>query len=83
MSFFGQYIDVTPPSRLVFTNEEDADGAVTTVTFEERDGKTRVVVRELYPSKDTLEAAIASGSTGAWPEQFGALDDLMLPLGEG
>jgi uncharacterized protein YndB with AHSA1/START domain len=81
MAFFGRYIEVTPPSRLVWTNEEDADGAVTTVTFEEKDGKTRVVVHDLYPSKEALDGAIASESTGAWPEQFEALDDLLTTLG--
>ena len=81
MAFFGRYIEVTPPSRLVWSNEEDADGAVSTATFEERDGKTLVVVHDLYPSKAALDAAIASGSTGAWPEQFEALDDLLASLG--
>ena len=80
MAFFGRYIEVTPPSRLVWTNEEGEDGAVTTVTFEERDGKTRVVVHDLYPSKAALDDAIASESTGAWPEQFEALDDLLTTL---
>jgi uncharacterized protein YndB with AHSA1/START domain len=80
MAFFGRYIDVTPPSRLVWTNEEEADGAVTTVTFEEKDGKTRVVVHDLYPSKEALDDALASESTGAWPEQFEALDDLLATL---
>jgi len=81
MAFFGRYIEVTPPSRLVLTNEEDEDGAVTTVTFEEKDGKTLVVLRDLYPSKEALDDAIASGSTGGWPEQFEALDDLLTTLG--
>jgi len=81
VAFFGRYIEVTPPSRLVWTNEEDEDGAVTTVTFEEKDGKTLVVVHDLYPSKDALDAAIASGSTGGWPEQFEELDDLLTTLG--
>jgi len=81
VTFFGRYIEVTPPSRLVWTNEEDEDGAVTTVTFEEKDGKTRVVVHDLYPSKEALDGAIASESTGAWPEQFEALDDLLTNLG--
>jgi uncharacterized protein YndB with AHSA1/START domain len=77
MTFFGRYIEVTPPSRLVWSNEEDEDGAVTTVTFEEKDGKTRVVVHDLYASKEALDAAIASESTGAWPEQFEQLDKLL------
>jgi len=81
MAFFGRYIEVTPPSRLVWTNDEGEDGAVTTVTFEEDDGKTRVVVHDLYPSKEALDSAMASGSTGAWPEQFEALDDLLTALG--
>jgi uncharacterized protein YndB with AHSA1/START domain len=81
MAFFGRYIEVTPPSRLVCTNEESEDGAVTTVTFEEKDGKTLVVVHDLYPSKEALDGAIASGSTGAWPEQFEELDALLNTLG--
>jgi uncharacterized protein YndB with AHSA1/START domain len=77
MAFFGRYIEVMPPSRLVWTNEEESGGAVTTVTFEETEGGTRVAVRDLYPSKEALDEAIASGSTGAWPEQFEALDELL------
>lgn len=80
MAFFGRYIEVTPPTRLVWTNEEEADGAVTTATFEETDGKTRVVVHDLYASKESLDVALASGSTGAWPEQFEALDHLLIRL---
>src|ERR1700742_726770 len=67
MAFFGRYIEVTPPSRLTWTNEEgDEEGAVTTVTFEDKDGVTRVVVHELYPSKDALDQAMADGSTTGW-----------------
>src|SRR6478736_856653 len=63
MEFFGRYIEVTPSSRLVWTNEEGGDGgAVTTVTFEEKDGKTLLVMHELYPSREALDAALASGS---------------------
>ena len=80
MAFFGRYVEVTPPSRLVWTNDEE-HGAVTTVTFEEKDGKTLVVVQDLYPSKEALDEAIASESTGAWPEQFEQLDDLLTALG--
>ena len=77
MAFHGRYIEATSPSRLVWTNEEEAEGAVTTVTFEARVGGKQVVVRDLYPSKDALDAAIASESTGAWPEQFAALDGVL------
>ena len=81
MAFFGRYIEVTPPSRLVWTNEEEENGAVTTVTFEEKDGRTQIVVHDLYASKAALDEALASGSTGAWPEQFEALDALVDSLG--
>lgn len=74
VAFFGRYLEVTPPERLVWTNEETDDGSVTTVTFEERDGKTHLVLHDLYPSKDALDAALASESTGAFPEQFDQLD---------
>ncbi|MCZ2146387.1 MAG: SRPBCC domain-containing protein, partial [Bryobacterales bacterium] len=54
MAFFGRYIEVTPHSRIVWTNEERADGAVSTVTFEEKGDTTLLVPRELYPSKHAL-----------------------------
>ena len=81
MAFFGRYIEVTPHSRLVWTNEESDDGAVTTVTFEEKGDKTLLVLHELYPSKEALDAAIASGSTGGTGEQFEQLDELLVTLG--
>jgi uncharacterized protein YndB with AHSA1/START domain len=82
MAFFGRYIEVTPPSRIVWTNEEGAGGPLTTVTFEEKNGKTRLVLRELYPSKEALDEAIASGSTGTSGagEQFELLDELLVTL---
>ena len=58
MVFFGRYIEVTPHSRLVWTNEESDDGAVTTVTFEDKGGKTLLVMHELYPSKEALDRAV-------------------------
>ena len=81
MAFFGRYIEVTPHSRLVWTNDEGDDGgAVTTVTLEEKGGKTLLVVSDLYPSKQALDAAIASGATGALPETLEQLDELVFTL---
>ena len=79
MAFYGRYTEVTPPARLVWTNEEGGeDGPVTTVTFMEEGGKTLVVLTELYPSKDALDAAIASGSTsGDMNETFDQLEELV------
>jgi uncharacterized protein YndB with AHSA1/START domain len=78
-AFFGKYLEVKPPSRMVWTNDESEDGAVTTVTFEEKDGQTLVVLHELYPSKDALEANI--GAADGLSEQFGQLDELLVTLG--
>jgi uncharacterized protein YndB with AHSA1/START domain len=85
MEFFGHYLEVIPHRRLVWTNEEGGDnGQVTTVTFEERDGKTLLVMHDLYPSKEALDEAIASGSTaGGMDEQFAQLDALLATLGTG
>jgi uncharacterized protein YndB with AHSA1/START domain len=80
MEFFGTYLEVTPHSRLVWTNEEGDDGAtITTVTFEEHAGKTLLVVHDLYPSKEALD----SGSTGAMPEALDQLDELLVSLASG
>lgn len=79
MEFFGKYLDVIPNARLVWTNEESDDAAVTTVTFEEKDGKTLLVLHEVYPSKEAFEAN--SGAEGGLPEQFEQLDELLLTLG--
>ena len=78
MEFFGRYLEVTPPSRLVWTNDEGGDGgAITTVTFEEQGGKTLLVMHDLYPSKEALDAAIASGSTRGVAETFAQLEELL------
>ncbi len=79
-AFFGEYIEVIPDSRLVWTNEESDDGAVTTVTFEEKGGQTLLTLHELYPSKEALDDAFI-GMEGGMPEQFGQLDELLATLG--
>jgi uncharacterized protein YndB with AHSA1/START domain len=82
MAFFGSYLEVTPHSRLVWTNDEGDDaGAVTTATFEEQGGKTLLVLHDLYPSKEALDAAIASGATSGMPETLEQLDELLVSLG--
>ena len=82
MAFHGRYIEVTPKSRIVWTNEESADGSVTTVTFEEKGGKALLTLLEVYPSKKALDDAIESGSTGTSgaSEQFELLDELLVTL---
>ena len=77
-AFFGTYIDVVPSERIVWTNEEGEDGAISTVTFVEKDGKTRLTFTEVYPSKEALDESLG-GMEGA-PEQFAQLDELLVTL---
>jgi uncharacterized protein YndB with AHSA1/START domain len=79
MAFFGRYLEVVPNARLVWTNEE-SDGAITTVTFEEQEGKTLLVMSELYPSKQGLDMAI-EGMDEAMPETFEQLDEFLVARG--
>jgi uncharacterized protein YndB with AHSA1/START domain len=82
MEAFGRYLEVTPCSRLVWTNEEGGDGgAVTTLTFEEKGGKTLLVMVDLYPSKEALDAA--SGEKSGMSETLEQLDELLVTLGAG
>ncbi len=81
--FFGRYTEVIPNSRIVWTNEESGEAAasITTVTFEEKDGKTFLVMSELFPSKEALDAA--GGAADATHETFAQLDELLVELGAG
>ena len=80
MDFFGRYIEVTPPSRIVWTNEEGGEnGSVTTVTLEDKGGRTLLVMSELYPSKEALDAA-GTGAADAMHETFAQLDELLATL---
>ena len=81
MEFFGRYVEVTPPTRLVWTNDEAGDaGPVTTVTFEEKAGKTLLVMHELYPSKEALDLAMASGEKAGMSETLEQLAELVVTL---
>jgi uncharacterized protein YndB with AHSA1/START domain len=79
VAFFGRYLEVTPHSRLVWTNEESDGGAVTTVTFEEKGGRTLLVLRDLYPSKEALEKN--GGAEDVMTETFEQLDEVLTTLG--
>jgi uncharacterized protein YndB with AHSA1/START domain len=79
MAFFGKYLEVVAPSRLVWTNEETPDGSVTTLTFEEKSGKTLLVMNERFPSKEAFEAN--AGAADGLSESFNQLDELLVTLG--
>ena len=76
MAFYGKYLEVVPDERIVWTNDEDGGGAVTTVTFEEKDGKTLLVFHERYPSKEALDEAFV-GIEAGMTEQFDQLEEFV------
>jgi uncharacterized protein YndB with AHSA1/START domain len=81
MAFYGRYLEVTPYSRLVWTNEEGGiGGPITTLTLAEKDGKTLLVLQELHPSKEALDAA-GTGAADALSETFDQLEELLVSLG--
>ena len=80
MTFHGRYLEVEPPKRIVWTNEEGEPGSVTTVTFEEKDGKTHLLLSDVHPSKAALDEELASGAISGYPEQFNQLDILLKSL---
>lgn len=81
MAFFGKYIDVVPNARLVWSNDESDEGAITTVTFQEEGGKTQLVLVERYPTKEALERSL--GGVEGLPEQFVQLDEFLVLLSHG
>lgn len=80
MAFHGKYLDVVPNERIVWTNDEGEEGAVTTVTFEDRGGKTLLTFHELYPSREALDEAMA-GSAAGLPTQLDQLGELLPAIG--
>jgi uncharacterized protein YndB with AHSA1/START domain len=81
VAFHGRYLEVVPNERIVWTNEESDDGHTTTVTFEEKDGKTLLTLRDSFPTKEALDAEMESGAASGYPEQFNQLDILLPTLG--
>ena len=81
MAFHGRYLEVVPDERIVWTNEEDEAGAVTTVTFEERGGKTLLTFHESYPSEAALDEALQGAAAGL-PEQLAQLEELLSSMGD-
>ncbi len=76
MVFYGKYLDVVPNQRIVWTNDEGEEGAITTVTFAKRGGKTLLTFHEIYPTAEALEEAL-QGSAAGLPEQLDQLEDLI------
>ena len=81
IAFHGRYLEVVPNARIVWTNEEQEAGAVTTVTFKDEGGKTLLTFHEAYPSKEALDEAMA-GSAEALPAQLDQLGEVLLKIGD-
>lgn len=81
MAFYGKYLEVVQDERIVWTNDEGEEGAITTVTFEDQRGKTFLNFHEVYPSKEALEEAL-QGSAAGLPEQLEQLEQLVSSMNE-
>lgn len=80
MAFHGRYLEVVPNERIVWTNDEGEEGAITTVTFEDQGDRTLLTFHEVYPSEEALEEAL-QGSAAALPEQLEQLAELLAGKG--
>ncbi len=80
LAFFGKYLEVIPDAKIVWTNEESEDGAVSTLTLEEKDGRTLLTISEIYPTKEGVDEALQGVAEGM-PEQFDQLDAMLVELG--
>ncbi len=80
LAFFGKYLEVVPDAKIVWTNEESDDGAVSTLTLVETDGRTLLTISEIYPTSEAVDAALEGAAEGM-PEQFEQLDALLVTLG--
>jgi uncharacterized protein YndB with AHSA1/START domain len=79
--FSGRYVEVNSPSRLVLTQVyERMSDAVVTATFEESQGGTRLTLHQLFPSKEALEGALASGMEPGMRVTLDQLDALVASM---
>jgi uncharacterized protein YndB with AHSA1/START domain len=63
--FSGEYLEISPPERLVYTESFEqmpgGDPVVTTLVFDEHEGRTTLTSTSVWPSKEIRDAALASG----------------------
>jgi uncharacterized protein YndB with AHSA1/START domain len=82
--FSGRYVEVKPPSRLVFSQlyerMREAGEVVVTATFEEDQGRTLLTLHQLFPSKEALEGALASGMERGMRITLDQLEELIAAL---
>ena len=80
MVFSGTYKEVDAPSRVVCTQvfeQMPAGEAIITATFDERHGKTELVLHQLFPSKEALDGALSSDMEAGMRETFEQLEELV------
>jgi uncharacterized protein YndB with AHSA1/START domain len=82
--FTGEYLEVDPPSKLVYTEIHDVPpfnepgaAAINTITYEDLGGRTKVVARGRFPSVETLEGAVSTGMIGGALEAYDRLGELI------
>jgi uncharacterized protein YndB with AHSA1/START domain len=82
-AFHGEYREIVPPERLVFTEifelYPDTVSVVTSVFSEER-GKTRLTATCLYPSKEVRDMVIGSGMSDGAARSYDRLEEVASSL---
>ena len=81
--FYGEYQEIAPPSRLVFTEiyEPFPDSpSVVTAVFTEEGGKTRLTVTARYPTRDVRDMVLGTGMAGGAGTSYDRLEDLVAAL---
>ena len=80
VAFYGEYREITPPSRLVFTEifEQYPDSvSVVTSDFTDEDGKTRLTATVRYPSLEVRDIVLSSGMARGAGLSYDRLEDLV------
>ncbi|HTN84194.1 MAG TPA: SRPBCC family protein [Sorangium sp.] len=82
-AFHGEYKEITPPSRLVFTeifeDYPDTVSVVTTVLTDEG-GKTRMTATVRYPSLEVRDIVMGTGMAHGAGLSYDRLEDLVAQL---
>lgn len=82
-AFRGVYHEVSPNERLVYTIEfEGLPGHIglETITFEEHNGRTRLIDSGVFQTVEDRDGMIASGMEGGAEESWDRLEELLKSL---
>ena len=83
VTFYGEYKEIAPPGRLVFTEifaEHPDNPSIVTTVFSEEGTKTRMIVTVDYGSKEVRDVVLGTGMARGAGISYDRLDDLVRKL---